>query len=122
MDTPDKVNQKSCLLSPGAAVINEAHGKVTLAEQSLDLSFYQERNPQEMSSSGEDGIPEEVGTYISREETWEQITEGCYAVFSMFIEVWIRDNRFRIYWDTQWHIPVPVGSDSQGSESSSEAT
>lgn len=60
VDTPDKVNQKSCLLFPGAAVINEAHRKVTLAEQSLGLSFYQDRNPQEMSSSGEDGIPEEV--------------------------------------------------------------
>lgn len=43
MDTPDKVNQKNGLLSPGATVINEVHGKVTLAEQSLGLSFYQEK-------------------------------------------------------------------------------
>lgn len=39
VDSPDKVNQKSVPLSPGAAVINEVGGKVTLAEQSLGLSF-----------------------------------------------------------------------------------
>lgn len=36
---PDKVSQKSFLLSPGAPVINEVRGKVTLAEQSLALAF-----------------------------------------------------------------------------------
>ena len=39
VDSPDKVNQKRFLLSPGATVINEVHGKVTLAEQSLGLSL-----------------------------------------------------------------------------------
>lgn len=35
VDNCDKVNQESCLLSPGATVINEARRKVTLVEQSL---------------------------------------------------------------------------------------
>lgn len=43
MDIPDKVGQKSCLLFSGATVINEVHGKVTPAEQSMGLSFYQEK-------------------------------------------------------------------------------
>ena len=57
VNTPDKVNQKSCLLSPGATVINEVQGKVTLVEQSLGLSFIK-RNSQEKSFSGEGRIPE----------------------------------------------------------------
>ena len=57
VNTPDKVKQKSCLLSPGATVINEVQGKVTLAEQSVGLSFIK-RETQEKSFSGESRIPE----------------------------------------------------------------
>lgn len=89
-------------------MINEARRKVTLAEQSLGLSFYQERKPQEMSSSGEDGIPAEVEPTSLGRKYENKLRKGVTPSLPCLSKCGsgtISSEPTGIL--SEWHIPIP---------------